>query len=92
MLNVIKRAMIKRQAILISKYQIQSLTPNNIDFIKGSWLNINAWKGNDTPNATMPSFIRGWRAARKHYFTFGLETVAPPAYGHSSDIESFDSY
>jgi hypothetical protein len=93
MLNIIRRAMKKRNAILKAKYSRDSLTPNNIELVNGSWLNMSSWKGtNSIPNSKMPSFMRGWRAARKFYFTFGLENVSPPAYGHSSDIESFNSY
>lgn len=92
MLNVIRRAMKRRMEILNNVYSIASFSPTNIDLIKGTWMDMNAWQGPETPNSTMPSFIRGWRAARKFYFTFGLETVAPPEYGHSSDIESFGDY
>ncbi len=93
MLNIIRRAMKKRNAILKAKYSRDSLTPNNIELVDGSWLNMSSWKGTSSiPNSKMPSFMRGWRAARKFYFTFGLENVSPPAYGHSSDIESFNSY
>lgn len=93
MINIIRRAMKRRDSILRKKYHADSLTPSNIELINGTWLNMSSWKGTETtPNAKMPSFMRGWRAARKFYFTFGLENVIPPAYGHSSDIESFNSY
>lgn len=93
MVNVIRRAMKVRNDLLNKKYHADSVTPTNFDLINGTWLNMSSWKGTGpAPNAKIPSFMRGWRAARKFYFTFGLENVAPPAYGHSSDIESFNSY
>ena len=33
------------------------------------------------PEVRLPSFLRGWRAARKFYFVFGLGEVIPPKYG-----------
>lgn len=92
MLNIIRRALKKREYILNNTYQVNALTPTNLELIKGTWLNMNSWTGAHPPNPKIPSFIRGWRAARKFYFTFGLEKVSPPTYGHSSDIQSFNSY
>lgn len=28
----------------------------------------------------LPSFVRGWRAARKHYLRYGLNSIQPPSY------------
>lgn len=92
MLNTIRRAMKKRESILKNQYSTVALTPTNIELVKGSWLDMTSWRGTDIPNATMPSFMRGWRAARKFYFTFGLENVTPPAYNSYSDIECFEYY
>jgi len=78
--NSIKRAMHKRSLILKNKYSVPSIQPNEEQLILGSWLDLNAWRGNDVPEAKLPSFVRGWRAARKYYFTFGLEKVEPPNY------------
>lgn len=78
--NSIKRALRKRNTILNSRYNINGLSPDEESLIVGDWLDIQAWRGNDYPEAGLPSFVRGWRAARKHYYTFGLENVEPPSY------------
>jgi hypothetical protein len=36
--------------------------------------------GSFDPNSKIPSFVRGWAAARKYYYSFGLEGVEPPKY------------
>lgn len=76
------RAMRKRNIILQNNYSANTITPTKSNLILGNWLNPNAWQGNDSPDASLPSFVRGWRAARKYYFTFGLEDVQPPSYGY----------
>ena len=78
--DIIARAMTSRDSILQSKYGKAGLRPNKHELILGSWLDMDAWDGADHPEANLPSFVRGWRAARKHYFTFGLEDVQPPNY------------
>lgn len=80
LVNSIKRAMHKRAIILRKKYNTQGLKPDEEHLIIGTWLDLNAWRGNGEPEAGLPSFVRGWRAARKYYFTFGLEKVEPPNY------------
>ena len=45
-------------------------------------MNPDAWRGDRKPSFRLPSFVRGWRAARKYYFTFGLKDVEPPKYGY----------
>jgi len=76
----VRLAMRKRARILKSKYNHSGLTPSEEDLILGTWLDKSAWQGNDCPDPRLPSFVRGWRAARKYYYTFGLEGVEPPAY------------
>ncbi|MCB9059879.1 MAG: hypothetical protein H6627_15040 [Calditrichae bacterium] len=78
--NSIKRAMHKRTIILNKKYGVQSIQPSEKHLILGTWLDLSAWRGKRNPEAKLPSFVRGWRAARKYYFTFGLEKVEPPNY------------
>ena len=75
-------AMRKRTRILNRQYRCGSLNPTAEELILGTWLDKDAWKGNACPDARLPSFVRGWRAARKHYFTFGLEDVEPPSYAY----------
>ncbi|WP_338426830.1 reverse transcriptase domain-containing protein [Sphingopyxis kveilinensis] len=80
--GVIERAMRKRNAILNDKYNLAGLTPSSESLIRGDWLNLDAWKGDQKPEVRLPSFVRGWRAARKYYLTFGLKDVEPPKYGY----------
>lgn len=78
--NSIKRAMHKRAIILKNKYGIEGIKPDKEQLILGTWLDMTSWKGLSKPETGLPSFVRGWRAARKYYFTFGLEKVEPPNY------------
>lgn len=91
-LSVVRRAMSKRDQILKSKYHLRCPTPTNKELATGAWLNPAAWRGNDIPESRMPSLVRGWRAARKHFFTFGLENVQAPNYGFYSDLEDLFDY
>lgn len=87
MVNHIRRAMVLRNKILAQRYGASCPTPTNSQLISGSWLNLAAWNGSpDEVEAGLPSFVRGWRAARKHYLTFGLEDVQPPEYGGDSSL------
>ena len=76
-------AMRKRARLLEMKYRHKGLHPSSEQLILGTWLNPAAWKGADCPDSRLPSFVRGWRAARKYYYTFGLEDVEPPRYTYS---------
>lgn len=97
MVNVTIRACRTRNKILVSKYGSDCPTPSSEELIKGTWFNLANW--DDTQNdvdsleLTFPSLVRGWRAARKYYFTRGLEKVQPPSYQSSEDFGSlFDFY
>lgn len=79
LINCLERAMKKRR-LLLAKYGAKGITPKSVDIIKGTWLNKSAWRGTSYPELTAPSFVRGWRAARKYYFTYGLANVEPPKY------------
>lgn len=92
MLSAVRRAMAARKRILATKYSAACPTPNNGQLATGSWLSLSAWRGTDFPEPRMPSLVRGWRAARKHYFTFGLENVEAPGYGHYSGISGSLGY
>ena len=78
----IRLAMKKRMTILQKNYLHTGINPNSSDLILGSWLGKGAWRGQNPPDSRLPSFVRGWRAARKYFFTFGLEDVQPPRYGY----------
>jgi hypothetical protein len=89
LVNHVRRTMVHRNKILSAKYGATCPTPSNAELIKGSWLNLGKWSGDpDEVEPGMPSFVRGWRAARKHYLTFGLEDVQPPEYGEDSGFGS----
>lgn len=78
----LRLAMRKRQHILKAKYKKTGLTPSAEELILGQWLDKKAWRGPNCPDPRLPSFVRGWRAARKYYYTFGLEGVEPPPYSY----------
>lgn len=92
LLSSIRRATVKRDQILSSKYGAHCPTPNNKALAIGTWLDMAAWRIGEHPDARVPSLMRGWRAARKHFFTFGIEDVQPPGYGGYSNIGSIFDY
>lgn len=92
MLSAVRRAMCVRNADLSAYYGASCPTPSNKQLATGEWLNMDAWNGNDLPEARMPSMVRGWRAARKHFYTFGLEDVQAPQYVSYSDAADFFDY
>lgn len=92
LVSVIRRAMRLRNDILRRRYGLSCVTPSDIQLINGTWLDSSAWRGPSMPESGMPSFMRGWRAARKHYFTFGLEHVSAPNYGFYSDFDAVFDY
>lgn len=82
LVNTMKRVTRKRDKILKSKYGASGLTPSERDLIMGTWIDPTNWRGEAKADFRLPSFQRGWRAARKYYFTFGLKDVVPPKYGY----------
>ena len=92
MLSVVRRAMRVRATILRKKYSAVCPTPSNRALATGEWLDPAAWRGASLPESRMPSMVRGWRAARKHFYTFGLEKVAAPRYGFYSDVSELFDY
>ena len=92
MVNLTLRACRTRAKILQSKYGRDCPTPNKQELIMGDWLNVDAWRNPedesdvDDLEVKFPSLVRGWRAARKYYFTRGLERVQAPTYQSSDDI------
>lgn len=91
-LSQTRRAMVERNKILSGKYGSKCPTPSNKELATGSWLDLGAWRGKRYPDPRVPSLVRGWRAARKHFFTYGLENVQPPRYGPYLDIGSLFDY
>ncbi len=91
-LSIVRRAMRTRNDILSSKYGVSCPRPSNRQLATGEWLDPAAWKGEAKPEARMPSLVRGWRAARKHFYTFGLENVEAPKYGFYFNLDDLFDY
>lgn len=92
LLSVVRRAMKSRNLILSSKYGVNCPLPTNKELATGTWIDPAAWRGDSLPETRVPSFVRGWRAARKHFFTFGLEGVQAPNYGFYADVSELFDY
>ncbi|WP_208350862.1 reverse transcriptase domain-containing protein [Pseudaestuariivita rosea] len=95
--NIVRRSCTIRNRILQNKYGLSCPTPANQDLILGNWMPQSAWRKNGSEQEPVevqfPSLVRGWRAARKHFFTFGLEEVQAPGYDSSFDVSSlFDAF
>lgn len=91
-LSQTRRAMSKRNKILNSKYSVSCPVPSNKALATGEWIDLAAWRGKQYPDARVPSLVRGWRAARKHYYNYGLEDVQPPKYGMYNDMSDLFNY
>ena len=79
LLSIVRRAIVERCNIL-QKHGHSCPMPSNKALATGTWLDPNAWRGQNVPDARMPSFKTGWRAAKKYFYTFGLESVEAPSY------------
>jgi RNA-directed DNA polymerase len=72
----IKQALHKRYKILGVTKAIGAK-----ELISGDWYDAASHSSSKfTPNSKLPSFVRGWSAARKYYFSYGLDGVDPPKY------------
>lgn len=70
------------QAVRKRAYYLEAMghlyTPPTFDqIVSGSWCTVHH---NFAPVTKLPSLVRGWRAARKFYYTYGLEEVEAPNY------------
>jgi hypothetical protein len=95
--NMVRRASVERRRILRGQYRRNCPTPSNQELILGNWISPSAWRSDgadaDSVEVAFPSLVRGWRAARKHFFTFGLEGVQAPGYDSSFDVSVlFDAF
>jgi len=82
LVNTVRRAHSHRVSLMIRKGHPVPARVNNGSLISGKWMDADAWDGTPVPEFELPSFVRGWRSARKYYYTFGLKDVRPPAYGY----------
>ena len=80
LVDMIKQAYVKWAHIFKTKGgMLPKLSKKKL--ITGSWYNSQKYNSvSFSPTATAPSFVRGWAAARKFYYSFGLERVEPPRY------------
>ncbi len=79
--NTLRCALNKRRIILNNKYGWNYPKFSNESLTKGSWYDPKFdEEGVFEPDPRLPSFVRGWRGARKYYLTFGLNGVSPPPY------------
>jgi len=46
------------------------------ELLSGEWYNYPQIRN----DARLPSFVRGWRAARRYYLRYGLKSIEPPSY------------
>lgn len=74
LINALNRAIRERQRYII-KAGLRTYSIDDTSLINGTW------HVSDVQNETvLPSFVRGWRAARKFYKRFGLSEVKAPSY------------
>jgi RNA-directed DNA polymerase len=75
LLDVLRRAIKQRNILIGQQSGLTSYTIGESELISGDWYS------NLIPNETgLPSFVRGWRAARKFYKRYGLSEVEAPSY------------
>ena len=92
MLNIIRRATRERNRRLTAAYGLTCPTPSSRDLATGAWFDRSAWREGEQPETQVPSFMRGWRAAKKHFYSFGLEKVQAPNYTHYNDFADLFEY
>ena len=75
LLDVLSRAIRERQKLIMQQPGLVSYTIDRASLIDGNW------HQSEIANETMlPSFVRGWRAARKFYKRYGLSEMKAPSY------------
>ena len=86
MVSRIRIAMRKRNEKLMNAYGCACPTPSAEELINGKWFSRRMRrKISHELEVEMPSFVRGWKAARKHALTYGLDNVAPPTQNSRVD-------
>lgn len=82
LINTLFLAYKKRCRMLQKRGYKQPIIPKD-KLISGNWYipqKSRNGNGHFTPETRLPSFLRGWRAARKFYYVFGLEEISKPNY------------
>lgn len=73
--NVMHRAVRERIKVLQALGIVQpALTKEQL--LSGDWYNYPPILN----DVRLPSFVRGWRAARRYYLRYGLKSIEPPSY------------
>lgn len=75
LLSVVKRALRERVRVL-GKLGFSHTKISETELLAGSWYKELSIKN----ECRIPSFVKGWRAARKFYLRFGLNEIRPPEY------------
>ncbi|WP_156349023.1 MULTISPECIES: reverse transcriptase domain-containing protein [unclassified Sphingomonas] len=76
LLNIIARAQRERRRMLSSNFGVSIPVLTKKELISGSWYQYPEIRN----DASLPSFVRAWRAARKYYRRYGLSGIEPPRY------------
>ena len=73
----------RQRVKLLNSNGIKHKEISKSDLISGNWYVPQpslTGTGTFRPEVRLPSFLRGWRAARKFYYVFGLEEISKPKY------------
>lgn len=94
MLSMVRRSLRERNSLIKKiNYNHSCPLPSNKQLAMGTWLDPTAWDGPNKPDARMPSFVRGWRAAKKYFYTYGMKDIKAPTYGaYDNFADLFDIY
>lgn len=75
LLNALKRAIRERMRLVKLSGSSGHYVLNNNQLLDGSW-----HKSSVANETRLPSFVRGWRSARKFYKRYGLSEIQAPSY------------
>lgn len=83
--NVVQRAIVERNKLIKNEG-----LPANLQYkISEPFLISGDWYNSSVPNETrLPSFVLGWRAARKYYARYGLSGIEGPSYYSAMSLYS----
>jgi RNA-directed DNA polymerase len=76
LLNSVRRALTERYKVIGANFGLQQKPPTKAQLKNGGWYTHPTIRS----ETRCPSFLRGWRGARKYFLRFGLGDVTPPLY------------
>ena len=76
LLSIFRRAQRERVKVLQAQFGVGTPRLSKDQLLSGSWHTYPLIRN----DASLPSFVRAWRAARKYYLRYGLAGIKPPAY------------